>query len=465
MATTPSGSNRPTRPGTTPRTTTSRPTAPPIAASIEDAGEAPVAHSGGRVTRSQQVLQLEGRDKKINMIFYVSIGVIVVLLAVLGMLAMNKTDREKRQKAERADAVAAAIKKMKDLCNNTPSAYGEIERAFKELTAEGAPLYDEELPEHLEAAGLYNASLSRKDTERAKKEHTDRLDRLEKEVQDGTKLDSVRRELPLVEGAAGLMGGDYPERVKTLKKSLYFQTLKRLYDEALASEAATGNDTAAALKSYDESINKFKKEFDKGGSAAKDKDIVGLYKQLLIKSDALVGKLITADYIAQTPERDLLSPREERTWKITEGVSRESTGREMRLKGVPAKDGKPVTGLATVYGYDQINPWHDYLIELELTVNQYDPKAKGFDLQLRYTPGKRPYVFGFDKATLEPGKSYHVTYIVRGSTVEMLEEGKTVQAGEMDANTSRTGGFAFAIENGVDVVISKCLVKVLRPRS
>jgi hypothetical protein len=461
MATSPRGGdqNRPTRPGTAPRATR------PASDGIEDAGETPAPQTGVRATRSQQVLQLEGRDKKINMIFYISVGFVVVLLAVLGMLAMNKTERQKRERAEKAEAIAAAIKKMKDIEAASPNDFGLIERTWKELTADGAPLYDELLEEHVEALGIYNNSVARKQTEAAKKEHADRLDRLEKDVQDTTKLDAVRREIGLVEGAAGLMGADYTDRVKKLQKSLYFNTLKKLYEEATAAEAATGGDAAAALKVYDDSISKFKREFDKGGSAAKDKDIIELYKQLLGKSDALVEKLITSEYIAGVPERDLLSPREDKMWKITEGVTRESSGREMRIKGVPGKDGKPVTGLVTAYGYDPINPWQDFVLDIEFTVNQYDAKGKGLDLQFRYTPGKRPYMFGFDKDYLEPGKTYRATYIVKASTVEVVKEGEQSQSGKIDPTTSRTGGFALAVENGVDIVISRCTVKVLRPKS
>jgi hypothetical protein len=192
----------------------------PASGGIEDAGESPAPQTGVRATRSrQQVLQLEGRDKKINMIFYVSVGFVVVLLAVLWMLAAGKTDRQRREREERKSAIEAAIKKMKDIEAASPNDFGLIERTWKELSAEGAPLYDEEIQEHVEGLGIYNNSVARKQTEAAKKEHADRLDRLEKDVQDSTKLDAVRREMGLVEGAAGLMGPDFTRPGQRSSKS------------------------------------------------------------------------------------------------------------------------------------------------------------------------------------------------------------------------------------------------------
>ena len=87
----------------------------------------------------------------------------------------------------------------------------------------------------------------------------------------------------------------------------------------------------------------------------------------------------------------------------------------------------------------------------------------GFELYLRYWPGRSNYLIGFrPEAGYELGKPYQVTIRVKGKRVELSQPVEKPQIDKLSVAVGQTGGVGFALHPGDKVVISSCKIKVLR---
>jgi hypothetical protein len=307
-----------------------------------------------------------------------------------------------------------------------------------------------------------------REAEYTRKKNLDVLERLEADVADPAKLEAVRRMIPNLEMAA--RSGTNPDvefakRVEKIKSVLILNGLKKLVGEARAREVAAGSDLAAAAAAYDPAIAMFREQLV---DSPKDEEATRLFNVLISRSDDLVGRLVTPEYEASVPVRDMLTPREAGTWANTEGSKFAARGSQMVVWGekVVDNDGneRSIDRLVALSGWRPTDPWHDVVLDLEFTV-----LSGKFDLLLRYTRNSKSAPIIVDPTDPKSGyklKTPHkMTIKIVGSRLELVGDGgpDAKRTDILAPDVSRLGGVAFALDPDSRVLISKCTVKVLRP--
>jgi hypothetical protein len=416
-------------------------------------------------TRTHSAIEtLEKSDpKRVN---HIVIGLMVALILAAGISAYLAYASNKRHKDEvelTRSTADAAMEKVRNALKNQPTAFDaniklidEQEEAVKLF-----PAYKSEL-----ANSKADMTVQR-EAESQRKKNLELLVQQETDVQDTSKLESVKRMIPNLEMAAqGNPDPEYAKRVAKIKSTLALNSLRKLSEEARAAEAAAGNDLRAAAAAYDTAIAKIREQLS---NAPGDAEAMKLFKDLIVRSDDIVGRLVTPEYEAGIPVRDMLTPKEARTWDKTEGARHQLMGREMVLTGekVLDKDGKErkINGLVSLVGWKSTDPWYDVVINLEFTI-----VSGKFDMFLRFMPKSKYSQLSFDpndpKSGYKLNTPYKMTIKIIGSRMDFIEEGgaESVRTDQLKPDVSRVGGLAFALDSDTKLTISNCTVKVLRPQ-
>jgi hypothetical protein len=221
------------------------------------------------------------------------------------------------------------------------------------------------------------------------------------------------------------------------------------------------NDLSGGLDIYEAAEQQLTEEFRRLGGNAPTNELSKLYGQIVGGLNELVDQVETPEYEAGLPEQDLLSPqgRDAVNWETSAGVEMTFMARELLLKGIPVQGNGAVHRVVS-FGVFPKNPWRDIVLKLDFTIIKGD-----FELLLRYSPGTRAFMLKFDAAAgYEWNKGYQVTLRVRGSKVDFSSPDQNPVSDTLRPTTNRRGGVAFVLAPEAKVILSSCMVKVLRPK-
>ena len=306
--------------------------------------------------------------------------------------------------------------------------------------------------------------INRKETAQGKKKSRDTLKEAEEAVESPEKIASVALKLQQLKIAANAMDKDFTDRVIAIDRKLEVNKMKFALEKA-RTDAAASSDFESKLRAYEATMDLFRDHFKRATKA--DEHIIALYKSAVSEWDDLVLKLETPEYEAGTPVRDLLAQKERQpggVWGGTDGVKHEWSGRELVIEGIAAvdKDGKErkLRGVYSIDGWTQ--KWTDIVMDIEFTI-----VAGEFDMMLRYRPdGYKPYTATYKagEGGFNANELYRMTVRIKGSSVEFEQTDQPKNGDTLQPSVSRNGGIGFAVPKGAKIVISRCDMRVLRPR-
>jgi hypothetical protein len=419
------------------------------------AEESPPSHRATSRTAALIEEVESAHPDRMKLYIIIAMCVMVLAAAIAGFLWKSKRDRDARDAQQATLESDAAMAEVEQLMQKDPENYEKIIDTLNKAEPK-MKLF----PVKKSKIQSYQSEwINKRDASQSKKANIELIEALEKEVQDPTKLASVRLKIDAAKRAGSSLAQagfkEWGPRVEKIVSALSLNTLKEAFDAAKAKE--TSGNVPEALAAYDEAVVKFNKTFDQGGGTG-DAPTIELFKQLLAESDKLVERVETPEFESQVPERDMLSTKERQPWGFSAGSKLTWSGREMSFEGVPIDRGK-VTGVVSMLP-PKAAPWHDIVLDLEFTILSGE-----FEMYLRYWPDKRSYKIKFDAPSgYEPNKPYRMTIHVKGSSVSLKQPEQPENRDKMDPTTSRTGGVGFGVNPGSKVIISVCKLKVLRPK-
>ncbi len=426
--------------------------APRAAEAAEEGGETNVARH--MTTRSQEIIQVgsTGLGRHAQKIVMIVMGVLVIAAGILFMVNKNK-------KAAEAEETARILKEADDGISAIVTAVQKYPEDFKRQLEVVSSVRDavnklQDADHKGKLINLENEIRTKQTAAKTSQEAMDLLTSAEADVQDPNKLDSVKAKMNSLEIRANTMGKEYGERVKKIKEAYSLMSVKKFADTARATK---DGDISSALNAYDTAIRSIYDLVEK--LPKPPPEMIEIFKAVLGESDALVEKLVTPEYEAKIPERDLLSPKEKSVWGNSDGIKWELKGKEMVVEGVEVP-GRKIVGV-----FSAIPPvaemWQDIILDVEFTITAGD----SFTSMYRYLPGKKAYELGYkvDPNTgFQLNKNYHQIIRVVGSSFTQKESGNPDQSDKLGFSVSRTGGIGFALKPGTKMVFSTFKVKVLR---
>ncbi len=475
-------SDKPVPPGRTPgsRITRSVPSAPPrtpnapAAPKPEEAGDADHRSSTRSAALVESYAKDGGKDNSFRNIMIAAGALLVVgiILAIMSIGGNKEREATKTRLTEdataAADEVRSAVTKLQDSDDYDTTIKQcklVLDLAEKKLPVVNVDGYDVKTKQDLRRriTSAQNDMKERILTAEGKKKSLTTLKEAEEAVESADKIGSVALKLQSLKVAANAMSKEFQDRVIAIDGKLELNKLKFTLEKSRA-DAGTASDPENKLRAYEPAMEAFNAYFRKP-TKPHDQAVV-YFKEGVKEWDDLVAKLETPEYISNTPVRDLLAAKERQpggVWGGTEGIRHEWSGRELVIEGVAVeKDGKErkLRGLFSIDGWSQ--KWTDLVLDIEFTI-----VAGEFDMMMRYRPdGYKPYTATYKagEGGFNANEPYRMTVRVMGSTVEIEQADQPKSGDVLQPTVSRNGGIGFAVPKGSKIVISRCDLRVLRPR-
>lgn len=455
-------------------TAPSKPTAPAAPAASTAGGQSDLHKSTRSAVLVEEFEKSGGKDNTFKYLLIVC-GVLVVGGTILFIMYVGGTaERKEREERARTDAVEAVDTLRAEV---TKLVDGEDYDAYvkqvdvltamcekkREIVQQDG--YDIKLKKDLRNRidSMKMDLAGRKEVALGKKRSRDTLKEAEAAVESADKIGSVSLKLQQLKIAANNMDKEFVDRVMAIEGKLELNKLKFSLEKARA-DAGAASDAENKLRAYEATMDMFKDYFNR--SAKPHEQVIAFYKEAVKDWDDLVIKLETPEYEASTPVRDLLAQKERQpggVWGGTEGVKHEWAGRELVIEGVAAmdKDGKErkLRGVFSIDGWSQ--KWTDLVMDIEFTI-----VAGEFDMMLRYRPGQKPYTVAYQAGVggFNASEAIRMTVRIKGSEVEFEQQNQAKTGQRLQYSVSRNGGIGFAVPKGSKIVISRCDMRVLRPR-
>jgi|GEM_PF-5396418 len=477
-------SDKPTPPGRTPSSRITRglpatpsrtPTAP-----TAPAGATGGAHTDHRTsTRSAALVESYekhgGKDNSFRNIM-IAAGALLILGVILAIMSISgnseRKETEERLTAEAtaaADEVRSAVTKLQDSEDydaTIKQCKAILDLADKKLPVVNVDGYDLKTKKDLRMriTSAQSDMKSRIEVAEGKKKALAMLKEAEEAVESAEKIGSVALKLQSLKVAANQMSQDFQTRVIAIDGKLELNKLKFTLEKSRA-DAGTASDPENKLRAYEPALDAFNTYFRK--PTKPHEQAIAYFKEGVKEWDDLVARLETPEYISNTPVRDMLAAKERQpggAWGGTDGIRHEWSGRELVLEGIAVvdKEGKErkLRGIYSIDGWSQ--KWTDVVMDIEFTIVSGE-----FDMMMRYRPdGYKPYTATYKagEGGFNANEPYRMTVRVMGSTVEIEQADQPKSGDTLQPTVSRNGGIGFAVPKGSKIVISRCDMRVLRPR-